>query len=248
MLRVILNCDCGEGVADDAAILPHVTAANIACGGHAGDELTMRATLRLCRQFGIGAGAHPSYPDRKHFGRRVMPLSPQEVTAYVHDQIRQLQQIADEEGVVLTHVKPHGALYTFAARHLEHAEAIARAVRACDPQLVLVGPPGSALIAAGVSLGLRVWREAFADRTYESDGSLRARDLPGALIEDPAACLAQVKAILFERRVRTYDGAWLPLEADTICLHSDTPGAAARAAFLREGLSRLGVELLRPTR
>lgn len=248
MVSVILNCDCGEGVADDAAILPHVTAANIACGGHAGDEQTMRATLRLCRQFGICAGAHPSYPDREHFGRRVMPLSPHEVSACVRDQIRQLQKVADEERVALTHVKPHGALYTFAARHLEHAEAIAHAVRACDPQLVLVGPPGSALIAAGESLGLRVWREAFADRAYERDGSLRARDLPGALIEDPAACLAQVETLLFQQRVRAYDGTWLLLAADTICIHSDTPGAAARAAFLRAGLTRLGVQLLCPTR
>lgn len=248
MVSVILNCDCGEGIADDAAILPHVGAANIACGGHAGDEHTMRATLRLCRQLGIGAGAHPSYPDRLHFGRHVMPLSLQEVTACVRDQIRQLQQLADEEGVLLTHVKPHGALYTFAARHIEHAEAIARAVQTCDPQLVLVGPPGSALIAAGVSLGLRVWREAFADRAYERHGSLRAREMPGALIEDPTACLAQVESILFQQRVRTYDGTWLPIEADTICIHSDTPGAATRAAFLHAGLVRLGVALLRPTR
>lgn len=248
VVTVILNCDCGEGVADDAAILPYVTAANIACGGHAGDERTMRETLRLCRQLGVSAGAHPSFPDRVHFGRRVLPLSPEAVAQCVHDQVQHLLRLAEAEGIALVHVKPHGALYNHAARHSAYAEAVARAVAACDPQLVLVGPPNSALIAAAEAIGLRVWREAFADRAYERDGTLRSRELPGALIEDPSACLAQAEAILLHRRVRAHDGAWVPIEADTLCIHSDTPGAAVRAAFLREGLARAGVAIARPTR
>ncbi|MCS6848066.1 MAG: 5-oxoprolinase subunit PxpA [Anaerolineae bacterium] len=242
--RVILNCDCGEGMADDAMILSHVTAANIACGGHAGDADSMRAALRLCKQFGVSAGAHPSYPDRAHFGRRILPMTPDEITAAVCEQLQALSAIASEEGVTLTHVKPHGALYNQAATRREIADVIARAVVAHDPNLALIGLAGSALIEAGEAAGLYVLREAFADRAYERDGSLRDRDLPDALIQDNVRCLAQAEDIILRGLVMAHDGALIPLRADTICIHSDTPGAAERAAFLRRGLLQAGVELV----
>lgn len=243
-LRVILNCDCGEGMADDAAILSHVTAANIACGGHAGDADSMRAALRLCKQFGVSAGAHPSYPDRAHFGRRVLSMTPDEITASVREQVQALSASASQEGVSLTHVKPHGALYNQAAAHREIADAIARAIIESDAGLALIGLAGSALIEAGEAAGLYVLREAFADRTYERDGSLRARDLPDALITDNVRCLAQAEDIILRGLVMTHDGTLISLRADTICIHSDTPGAAERAAFLRRGLLQAGVELV----
>ncbi len=242
--RVILNCDCGEGMADDAVILSHVTAANIACGGHAGDADSMRTALRLCKQLGVSAGAHPSYPDHAHFGRRVLPMTPAEIAASVREQMQALSAIASEEGMLLTHVKPHGALYNQAAAHREIADAIARAIVECDPGLALIGLTGSALIEAGEAAGLYVLREAFADRAYEHDGSLRARDLPDALIEDNTRCLAQAEDIVLRGLVMAYDGALIALRADTICIHSDTPGAAERAAFLRRGLLQAGVELV----
>ncbi|BCX05528.1 MAG: UPF0271 protein [Candidatus Roseilinea sp.] len=242
--RVILNCDCGEGMTDDAAILSHVTAANIACGGHAGDADSMRATLRLCRQFGVSPGAHPSYPDRAHFGRRILPMALDEITTFVREQVQALAAIAAEEDMTLTHVKPHGALYNQAAAHREIADAIVRAVVEYAPDLALIGLAGSALIEAGETAGLYVLREAFADRAYERDGSLRARDLPEALIEDNVRCLAQAEDIALRGLVMAHDGALIPLRADTICIHSDTPGAAERAAFLRRGLLQAGVELV----
>ncbi|PJF47468.1 MAG: hypothetical protein CUN48_08420 [Candidatus Thermofonsia Clade 3 bacterium] len=242
--QVILNCDCGEGMADDAAILSHITAANIACGGHAGNNDSMRTALQLCKRFGVSAGAHPSYPDRVGFGRRVLPMTPAEIVVAVREQMQALSAIASEEGVPLTHVKPHGALYNQAAAHREIADAIVHAIVAHDPGLALIGLSGSALIEAGTAAGLRVLREAFADRTYERDGSLRARNLPDALIEDNLRCLAQVESIVRHGLATAHDGTRIALRADTICIHSDTTGAAERAAFLRHRLLQVGVALV----
>lgn len=243
---VDLNCDCGESfgawqMGDDAALLPHVTSANIACGGHAGDPGVMRRTIRLARQHGVAVGAHPGYPDLQGFGRRSLPLSPAEVADSVLAQIGALHALTRAEGVPLVHVKPHGALYNDAAVTPALAEAIAAAVAAFDRGLILVGLAGSALIAAGEAAGLRVAREAFADRRYEADGTLRRRGLPGALIEDDQQALTQAIAIVAEGRALTLDGAAVPIAADTICLHGDTPGAAARAALLRRGLAAAGI-------
>lgn len=242
-MKLILNCDCGEGIGNDAAILPHVGAANIACGGHAGNAATMRATLRLCKQFGVSAGAHPSYPDRETFGRKVLPMSAGEVQATVLAQMQALAVIAKDEGMALTHVKPHGALYNHAALTPAIADAIASAIAQHDKTLVLVGLAGSALIDAGVRHGLRVLGEAFADRAYEADGTLRNRALAGALIEDDAQCLAQVLRIAQRGEVIAHDGSIMKIDAQTICLHSDTAGAAHRAAFLHAQLLQHGIGL-----
>ena len=241
MSSIILNCDCGEGIGEDAAILQHVGAANIACGGHAGDVATMRDTLRLCRQFSISAGAHPGYPDRDNFGRKVLPMSADEVHNTVLAQIDALDAIAKEEGVTLTHVKPHGALYNYAAVTPAMADAIASAIAQYNRTLVLFGLAGSALMDAGVRHGLRVMGEAFADRVYEADGTLRNRALAGALIEDDEQCLAQVLRIATQGEVIAHDGSHVKIEAQTICLHSDTAGAARRAAFLHAQLPQHGI-------
>jgi UPF0271 protein len=241
-----LNCDCGESfgsfvVGDDRALLPLVTSANIACGAHAGDPDVMRATLRLCREFGVAAGAHPGFPDLQGFGRRVLPLTPQEIENSVIAQIGALDALARAEAVPLRHVKAHGALYNAAVEQRSIADAVARAVKAVRPDLRFVAPAGSALIAAAEALGLTTVAEAFADRRYEPDGRLRDRRHPDALIEDPAQSLAQVLQLLQDGAVTAVDGSRVPLRVETICLHGDKPGAAARAAALRAGLLAAGV-------
>lgn len=246
MRAIDLNCDCGESfgpwtLGDDEGILRHVTSANIACGGHAGDPLVMRRTVVICRELGVAVGAHPGYPDLQGFGRRALPLSPPEVEATVLAQLGALYAIARAEGVALRHVKPHGALYNVAAVTPAVAEAIARAVAGFDRGLILVGLAGSQLVAAGEAAGLRVAREAFADRGYSADGTLLPRGTPGALIHEPADNLAQALGIIVDGQVSAPDGAAVPVAADTICLHGDTPGAAARAAQLRAGLEAAGV-------
>jgi UPF0271 protein len=247
-MRIDLNCDCGESfgawpLGDDAALLAQVTSANVACGAHAGDPDVMRRTVRLAHELGVAVGAHPGFPDLQGFGRRTLDMTPDEIGNSVLAQIGALYAIARAEGVPLTHVKPHGALYNQAARIPALAEAIAYAVAAFSHELILVGLAGSALVAAGHAAGLRVAGEAFADRAYEADGSLRARRLPGALIEDNQRALAQALSIIQDGCATTLDSARVPIVADTICLHGDTPGAAQRAAFLRQGLLAAGVEV-----
>lgn len=245
-MQIDLNCDCGESfgawaLGDDAAILGHVTSANIACGAHAGDPDVMRRTVRLAHSLGVAIGAHPGYPDLQGFGRRVLALTPTEVGNSVLAQIGALYAMVRAEGAELRHVKPHGALYNQAARDPALAQAIARAVAAFSRDLVLVGLAGSALIEAGIAAGLQVANEAFADRAYEADGSLRSRSLPGALVEQPDLALAQALSMINEQRVTSSDGVPVSVRADTLCLHGDTPGAAERAAHLRQGLEAAGI-------
>ncbi|MCG8349031.1 MAG: LamB/YcsF family protein [Chloroflexales bacterium] len=249
MMKIDLNCDCGESfgpwvMGDDAGILSHVTSANIACGAHAGDPDVMRLTVRLARDLGVGVGAHPGFPDRQGFGRRTMAMPPAEIETSVLAQIGALYAMARAEKVELTHVKPHGALYNYAAATPPAAQAIARAIAAFSRDLILVGLAGSALIDAGQEAGLRVACEAFADRTYEADGALRSRRLDNALIHDNAQSLDQVISIVTNGYALTLDGRQAPIQADTICLHGDTPGATARAAFLRQGLQKVGIEVM----
>ena len=241
MPRIDFNCDVGEGCGDDAAILPWVTSANIACGAHAGDADTMRATLRLCRALGVVAGAHPGYPDRDHFGRRELPLDAADVTALVRGQVLALAEIAREEGVALRHVKPHGALYNRSARDRVVADAIASAVASVDPALVLVGLSGSASLDAAQAHGLRTAHEVFAERGYDADGRLLPRGTPGAVIDDLDGATAQALALARGTPLALADGHTLHLRADTLCLHGDRPDAATFARTLREALDAAGV-------
>jgi len=241
--RIDLNCDLGEGCANDAAIMPWITSANIACGAHAGDAQSMRATLRLCRQWGVCAGAHPGYPDREHFGRRELDSSPAQIAATLHAQLQQLLDLAREEGVHVAHVKPHGALYNQCARDPALAATVAATIHAFDPGLILVGLAGSELPRAGLRAGLRVAHEAFADRRYLSTGELASRSVAGAVIERVDDAVDQARSVALGTGVDSLDGVHLPLEADTLCVHGDGAHAADFARSLREALNAAGVEV-----
>jgi UPF0271 protein len=233
-----LNCDLGEGAENDAGLMPLVTSANIACGGHAGDEATMRATVALAQKHGVAIGAHPAFSDREYFGRRELVLSAEEIWAMVMIQIMALRAI-----VPLRHVKPHGALYNLAGRDATVAGVVADAVLAVDKDLILFALAGSELVHAGRARGLRVAEEVFADRTYQADGSLTPRSRTGALIQDKDAVVAQVLRMIHDGKVRATDGVDVAIKADTICLHGDGPNAVALAQRLNAELGKAGIEI-----
>jgi 5-oxoprolinase (ATP-hydrolysing) subunit A len=248
--RIDLNADVGESLGPwrmgaDADLIPLVTSVNVACGFHAGDPLTIRRTVRLALDSGAAVGAHPGYPDLVGFGRREMGLTAGELEASVLYQVAALDGIVRAEGGRLAHVKPHGALYNRAALDPEVARPIAAAVASLDARLRLVGPPGSALLAAGVAAGLTCVAEGFADRAYEADGRLRSRRLSGALLDDPERAAAQAVQIVRDARVTTFDGTILDLTVATLCIHGDTPGAVATAATIRAAFAAAGIEVRR---
>ena len=246
-MKVDLNADIGESVdvsaGGDARLLRTITSGNIACGYHAGDSSVMRRTVRAAYRAGVSIGAHPSFPDREGFGRREMPLTPVEITEVVLAQLRALHAIATDEGATLRHVKPHGALYNMSVRRADIAEAIGTAVVAFDRQLRLVGLPGSELLAAGARLGLTVAAEGFADRSYESDGSLTPRHVAGAVLSNAADAAARAVGMVRNGIVVARDGTSITLKIDTICIHGDTPGAPELAAAVRAGLEESGIEV-----
>lgn len=244
--RIDFNCDLGEGCGDDAAIVPFISSASIACGGHAGDEASMRASVALCLQHGVAIGAHPSFVDREHFGRRELDLGPGAIHVLVLAQVRRLKAACDALGTRLRHVKPHGALYNLASRDADVADAVASAVRAIDPALWLYALSGSALAEAGRLAGLQVAEEAFAERRYTADGQLAPRGTPGAVIDTLDAALAQVRGLLRNGEVDALDGPRVPLHADTLCLHGDRPDAARFAAALRATLEAEGFTIAPP--
>jgi UPF0271 protein len=243
MPSIDLNCDLGEGAAHDAELMPLITSASIACGAHAGDEFTMRATVALALRHGVAIGAHPGFADRVNFGRHERPVSPGEVQGLVHDQVRRLQVIARGAGARLVHVKPHGALYNMAARDLALARAVVDAVYEVDPRLVLFGLAGSHLIAVAEACGLPVKSEVFADRTYQPDGSLTPRALPDAMITDENIAVAQVLRMVRDGQVRATDGTDVAIKADTVCLHGDGAHPVEFARKLRHALMAAGVQL-----
>jgi len=243
-----LNADLGESfgawrMGDDAGVMPWITSANIACGFHAGDPTTMRATIALCAQHGVAIGAHPSLPDLQGFGRREMKIPPDEVYAQTLYQLGALHALTKAAGTQLHHVKPHGALYNMAARDRALADAIAIAVRDLDPLLILVGLAGSALVDAGCDAGLTTQREGFCDRRYRADGSLTPRSEPGAVIENIDTAVAQAVSIATRGEALTGDGQTVRIEADTLCVHGDRANAAAFAEHLRRALESAGVQI-----
>ena len=242
-MAIDLNCDMGEGAGEDEGIVPLVSSINVACGFHAGDPATIRATIRLAARHGVAVGAHPSYPDREGFGRAPMARSPEEVRDDVVYQVAAVRAFCAAEGVPLVHVKPHGALYNTAAQDPVLAAAICEAVRQVDPGLVIVCLAGSPMAGVVRSLGMRCAEEAFADRGYTPEGTLVPRGRPGALVDDPGAVAERVAAMARERRVTSVSGTPVTVAADTICLHSDTPGAAVLAAAIRARLTRDGIEV-----
>jgi 5-oxoprolinase (ATP-hydrolysing) subunit A len=251
-VRIDLNADVGESfgawrLGEDDELIPWVTSVNVAAGLHAGDPRTIERTVALALRHGVAIGAHPGYPDLAGFGRRAMAMSADEIEASVLYQVGAVAAFARASGAGLQHVKAHGALYNRAANDREAADAIARAVHRFDPGLVLVGLAGSRLIAAGQVAGLTVAEEAFADRRYEPDGSLRSREHDDAVLDDPADAAAQALAIV-RGELTARDGSRIRLQADTICVHGDLPGAAARARAVREALEAAGVEVRAPGR
>lgn len=249
MRRVDLNADVGESTGgvrhgDDEGVMPFITSANIACGFHAGDPGVMRATVALARAHGVAVGAHPGFADLAGFGRREMQLPPQEIEDLVAYQVGALAGIAAGQGVSLAHVKPHGALYNMAARNRSLADAIARGVRAVDDRLLVVGLSGSQLVAAARDAGLPAASEAFADRGYLASGALAPRAAAGGVISDPDTVARRAIAMVRDQQVMSLDRAVVALHVDTLCVHSDTPGAGRLAGAVRRALDAAGIAVL----
>ncbi len=243
-----LNADLGERPhalhdGTEEHIIRMISSANIACGGHAGDESTMAQTLALCAQHSVSLGAHPSFPDRANFGRIEMPMTANEITQSVFEQVRDLGRIAEAQRMTLQHVKPHGALYNLAARNKRIAEAVARGIIKWSRDLILVGMAHSAMLEVAHAMGLRVVAEAFIDRVYEAEGTLRSRTHADALLSSPQAACAQALRIIKEHSVLAHNGAVVPLVAETLCMHSDTPNALAVLTALREKLREENIEV-----
>ncbi|HKY49616.1 MAG TPA: 5-oxoprolinase subunit PxpA [Candidatus Limnocylindria bacterium] len=244
MKSIDLNSDLGEGAGTDAELMPLISSANVACGGHAGDERTMRETIALARKHGVAIGAHPGYPDRENFGRDAMEMSADDLSEEIARQIRALRRV--DPDLKISHVKAHGALYNEAWRDATIAKAIVDGVKKVFPaptDVALFAAPKSAIVDIALKAGLRVVREGFADRAYEKDGTLRSRKLAGALHTDPQVAAKQALSFVRDGGVRTHDGALLELDVDTLCLHGDTPGAPAIAAAVRRALVEAGVQV-----
>ena len=254
-MRIDLNCDLGEAagadaIAHDRRLMDCVTSVNVACGAHAGDPDTMRATVRSARDAGVSVGAHPGFADREGFGRRDLDLRADQIENLMLAQLGALAAIARAEGMALAHVKPHGALYNMAGRDRRVADAIARAIAAFDPGLPLVALSGSVAVAAGRDAGLDVVPEIFADRAFDADGALVSRKRPGAVIHEPERMIARAVGMVRDGGVTAIDGTRIALSGETICIHGDTPGAVELAATLRKGLEAAGIDVapMRPPR
>ena len=248
MKRIDLNCDMGElpeAIADGTqeALMRSITSANVACGGHAGDEASMLATIEQAMRHGVAIGAHPGYPDRANFGRLGLKLSAEEISGFVSEQVMALAEIAESCGAHVGHVKPHGAIYNQAAGNREIAAAIAAGVARWRRDVVLVGLAGSLMLQVFCEAGFAVAAEAFADRRYEPDGTLRSRKFPDALIRDPFEAGKQAVGIVERGVVTASDCTEVAVCAQTICVHGDSPGAVAISGGVARALREHGVTL-----
>lgn len=248
--RIDLNCDLGEAITPEqldveAHLMAHVTSVNIACGAHAGDAALMRHTVRMAHQHHLAIGAHPGLPDRESQGRREQALPPTFVEELIVSQVGTLMAISQEEGVSLTHVKPHGALYNMAARDPELADAIAAAIVQLNRRLILIGSAGSELLTSGRAHGLAVAAEGFVDRAYQADGRLVPRTEAHAVLHDESTVLARAHALVHDGTVVAANGTMLHLHIDTLCLHGDTPDALRLAHALRTMFAESGISVRR---
>lgn len=250
--RVIdINSDLGESygafrIGADTELFPLISSANVACGFHGGDPRTINATVKAATAQGVRVGAHPSYPDLVGFGRRVLAATPDEIYADMLYQLGAMDAFCRVNGVTMQHVKAHGALNNVAAKDMGVAEAISAAIKAYDPSLLIYAMPQSAMLDAAERAGLPIVREAFADRAYNPDATLVARGRHGAMITDPVEAAERMVRLVTEGRIRTIDGDDLMLEADSICVHSDTSTAVAIATALREQFDRHGITVRAP--
>lgn len=248
MATIDLNSDVGESfgrwsLGDDLAMFGSVSSANVACGFHAGDPSVIRRTCREAAAAGVAIGAHVGYRDLAGFGRRFMDISPAELADDVVYQIGALQALAAVEGTQVRYVKPHGGLYNAIVTHTAQAQAVVDAVKSVDPNLPILGLPGSEVLRLAEKAGLRAVTEAFADRAYNPDGTLVSRSLPGAVLEDPEQVAEHVLRMATESSVRTIDGSTLKIRAESICVHGDSPGAVAMATAVKSALGDAGVSI-----
>ncbi|KAB2952869.1 LamB/YcsF family protein [Heliorestis acidaminivorans] len=251
-MQIDLNCDLGESygiykIGSDQAMMPLVSSVNIACGFHGGDPNTMAETVEIALQYGKAMGAHPGYQDLNGFGRRNMDIKATEVSNLITYQVGALEAFVRSAGGKLRHVKPHGALYNQAAVDFTLADAIVRAIKKLNPQLILYGLSGSELCKAGKQQGLKVVQEAFIDRRYKEDGTLTPRDHDQAVIHDPEEALQQALSIIENKAVQTIEGIWIPLEAESLCLHGDNIKAVDLAEFLHRKLLEKNIMILPPS-
>lgn len=248
MKHIDLNCDMGEmpeALADGTQemLMRYITSANIACGGHAGDAQIMRETIRQALRHNVAVGAHPGYEDPANFGRIELQLAPEQISSSVLSQLQALEQVANQCGARITHVKPHGALYNQAVRNRQIARAIAEGVHRWRRDITLMGLAGSTMLDEFRVAGFPVAAEAFADRRYEPDGSLRSRKFPDALLHDPEQAAKQALRIVEQESVVASDGIIVPIMAQTICIHGDTPGSMQIAAAVRHRLAAAGIHV-----
>jgi UPF0271 protein len=248
-MRVDINCDMGESfgayrMGDDEKIMPYISSANVACGWHAGDPMVMAETVRLAARFHVAVGAHPGYPDLLGYGRRSLQTFPGEIKNYIVYQVGALSGFARECAVKLQHVKLHGALYNLAAKDEQTADEVIAAIKACDSDLILVTLAGSLCADKAAAGGVRVVKEVFPDRAYLDSGELAPRTLKGAVIHDPEEVRARVLALIDSGSMTSIDGKKIEIQADSLCIHGDTPGAWKLAQTLRETLESAGVKVL----
>ena len=239
------NSDLGEGAGTDAALMPLISSANIACGGHAGNENTMRTTVELAMRNKVAIGAHPGYPDRERFGRVPMDLPAGELIEAIRRQIDSLVGIASRMGARVTHVKAHGALYNQGEREAAIARTIIFGVQAATGghELGILAPPGSAMLREATGMGMKVAREGFVDRAYEGDGTLQSRSVAGSVLTNPADAVRQALSFVKDGGVTTVDGTFLKLAVDTLCVHGDTRGATDIARAVRDALGKAKVKV-----
>ena len=229
-----INCDIGEGFDNDELIMPYISSANIACAYHAGNEETIWQTIELAIKHKVAIGAHPSFLDKKNFGRTEIDLSPGEIYELVTQQLILFDEILSETDEKMQHVKPHGALYNMSAKNILYAKAIANAVKDYSADLILFGLSGSYSVSEARAIGLKTANEVFADRTYQDDGSLTSRSQPGALIEDAGIAIKQVLQMIKEKTVTTISGKIIPIEAETICIHGDSKQSVEFASAINK--------------
>jgi UPF0271 protein len=239
-----INCDMAEGMGNEDELMPWISSANIACGFHAGNEDLMKETVDLCLKYNVSIGAHPSFPDRENFGRTNMSLPLAQVAGIVCEQVELLKKIAGRQGATLHHVKPHGALYNMAAKDAELAHRISMAIKQIDDSLMLYGLSQSVMIKEAAKLNLKAANEVFADRRYQPDGTLTPRTSPLALIINEQEAILQVLSLVNENKVKTVTGEYIPLKADTICLHGDGKHAVDFARLIYAKLMDEGVDVL----
>ena len=242
-MTIDLNCDMGEGMDTDAQIMPYISSANIACGGHAGDPETMQKTIQLALQHQVAIGAHPSYLDRENFGRKEITLPIEEIIEQVQMQIFTIKELAQREGAVLHHIKPHGALYNTAARDAHVALAIVHAIKSVAPSCKVVGLPASIFEEVCMNEGLTFYAEGFADRTYTKEGKLTPRTEPNAMIHSTEAAVEQVIQMIERKQVKSTQGNWLNMPVQTICIHGDGANAIAFAKAIHRALKEKNISI-----